>query len=99
MMANDFGLDYERIRAGLTFDYPAARLTRRWFAAGPALKDTMQLAAFNNNNFVLGHAAMMSTKGSPLHGLATREHLPALDDDSGLLGMSFKAESDDIRSA
>ena len=24
MMANDFGLDYERIRAGLTFDYPRA---------------------------------------------------------------------------
>jgi UDP-N-acetyl-D-mannosaminuronic acid dehydrogenase len=61
MMANDFGLDYERIRAGITFDYPrASDLPGAGFAAGPCLlKDTMQLAAFNNNNFVLGHAAMM----------------------------------------
>ena len=30
------------------------------FAAGPCLlKDTMQLAAFNQNKFVLGHAAMI----------------------------------------
>ena len=48
MMANDFGLDYERIRAGLTFDYPrAADLPGAGFAAGPCLlKDTMQLGSF-----------------------------------------------------
>src|SRR5208283_4639800 len=58
MMATDFGLDYEQIRRGLALDYPrAADLPGAGFAAGPCLlKDTMQLAAFNNNNFVLGHA-------------------------------------------
>jgi UDP-N-acetyl-D-mannosaminuronic acid dehydrogenase len=59
MMANDFSLDYESIRVGLTFDYPrASDLPGAWLAAGPCpLKDTMRLAAFNN--FVLGHAAML----------------------------------------
>ena len=38
------------------------------FAAGPCLlKDTMQLAAFNNNNFMLGHASMMVNEGLPLY--------------------------------
>ena len=27
----------------------------------------MQLAAFNNNNFVLGHAAMLINEGLPLY--------------------------------
>ena len=69
MMANDFGLDYERIRQGVIHNYPrAADLPAAGFAAGPCLlKDTMQLAAFNNNNFVLGHAAMMVNEGLPLY--------------------------------
>ncbi len=65
MMANDFGLDYERIRQAVVEDYPrAADLPGAGFAAGPCLlKDTMQLAAFNNNNFALGQAACRSTRG------------------------------------
>ncbi|HET9060279.1 MAG TPA: nucleotide sugar dehydrogenase, partial [Acidimicrobiales bacterium] len=102
VMANDFGLDYERIRQGVTYNYPrAADLPAAGFAAGPCLlKDTMQLAAFTNNNFVLGHAAMMVNEGLPLYlvdRLARRYDLATLR--VGILGMAFKGESDDIRSS
>ena len=60
----------------------------------------MQLAAFNNNNFVLGHAAMMVNEGLPLYMVSRLERTYPLSTMTvGLLGMSFKAESDDIRSS
>jgi UDP-N-acetyl-D-mannosaminuronic acid dehydrogenase len=102
MMANEQGLDFDRIRRGLAEDYPrAADLPAAGFAAGPCLfKDTMQLAAFNHNNFPLGHAAMAVNEGLPLyvvHRLEQRFDLASMT--VGILGMAFKAGSDDIRSS
>jgi UDP-N-acetyl-D-mannosaminuronic acid dehydrogenase len=100
MMANDFGLDFERIRHAITHDYPRAQdMPGPGFAAGPCLfKDTMQLAAFNNNNFVLGHSAMLINEGLPLYlvsKLEARYDLPTMT--VGILGMAFKGGSDDPR--
>jgi UDP-N-acetyl-D-mannosaminuronic acid dehydrogenase len=100
MMANDFGLDFERIRHAVVFDYPrAADLPMPGFAAGPCLlKDTMQLAAFNRNNFVLGHSAMLINEGLPLYLVSRLEDRFDLAELSvGILGMAFKGGSDDPR--
>jgi len=102
MMANDFGLDFARIRHAVAYDYPrAADLPMPGFAAGPCLlKDTMQLAAFNRNNFVLGHSAMLINEGLPLYLVSRLEDRFDLGEMTvGILGMAFKGGSDDPRNS
>ena len=102
MIANEYGLDFEKIRVALSQNYPrAADIPGPGFAAGPCLfKDTMQLAAFNNNNFTLGHSAMLVNEGLPLYLVSKADDRFGLADKRvGILGMAFKSESGDIRSS
>ena len=100
MIANDFNMDFDRIRQimsdgyGRSYNIPSAG-----FAAGPCLlKDTMQLAAFNNNNFFLGHAAMMVNEGLPNYIVENLRHKYDITKKKiGILGMAFKADIDDTR--
>lgn len=100
MMAESIGVDFNRVRAAMVQEYGrAASLPGAGFAAGPCLlKDTMQLAAFNNSSFMLGHAAMSINEGLPnflVDQLSRRHKLAGLK--VGILGMAFKADIDDIR--
>lgn len=102
LMSNEAGLDFSKIREAVTFDYPrASDLPNAGFSAGPCLfKDTMQLAAFSNNTFGLGHSAMMVNEGLPLYVVKKIEEKYDLKNlRVGILGAAFKGESDDIRSS
>jgi UDP-N-acetyl-D-mannosaminuronic acid dehydrogenase len=102
LMSNEAGLDFSRIREAITFDYPrASDLPNAGFSAGPCLlKDTMQLAAFSNNNFALGHSAMQVNEGLPLYLVSKLEEKFDLNNLTvGVLGAAFKGGSDDIRSS
>ncbi len=99
-IANDNGLDFYKIRHAMMHNYPRCKdLPKAGFAAGPCLyKDTMQLAAFDHNNFFLGHAAMLINEGQPDYIVQSlKRKYPIEDMTIGILGMAFKANSDDVR--
>ncbi len=99
MLASNIGVDFNRVREAMVRGYGrAASLPSAGFAAGPCLlKDTMQLVAFNNN-FPLGHAAMMVNEGLPgfMVELLRRKY-DLSRTRVGILGMAFKADVDDTR--
>jgi UDP-N-acetyl-D-mannosaminuronic acid dehydrogenase len=100
MIATEHGLDFSRILHACKYKYPRmAGMPGPGFAAGPCLvKDTMQLAAFCQNQFILGHSAMLINEGLPFHLIKMAERRASLADKTvGILGMAFKAESDDAR--
>ena len=102
MIAEQAGVDYHRVLDGMTQDYPRAKdIPRPGFAAGPCLfKDTMQLSAFANNRFGLGHAAMLVNEGLVLYVVDEARRKYSLGDMTvGLLGMAFKADVDDTRAS
>ncbi len=100
MIATQNGLDFNRILHGCGHNYPRmAGIPGPGLTAGPCLvKDTMQLAAFSRNTFVLGHAAMLINEGMPAHLIELAKRQTTLSDKTvGILGMTFKGESDDTR--
>lgn len=103
MVADQAGVDYTNVLDAIRRDYPrAADLPGPGFAAGPCLfKDTMQLAAFTSDHFPMGQSAMQVNEGMPAYIISTleRRHGTLRGRTVGILGMAFKAESDDTRAS
>jgi UDP-N-acetyl-D-mannosaminuronic acid dehydrogenase len=99
MIAQSYGLDFHRIYDAVTCDYPRMKgFSRPGFAAGPCLlKDTLQLAAFCDNSFFIGHAAMLVNEGLPNAIVQELRRSGVERQCVAILGMAFKADSDDPR--
>lgn len=100
IIANDAGIDYTKIHKAITHKYERTRdIPKPGFAAGPCLfKDTVQLSAFNNNLFYTGDFAIQINQGLPFYIVSKlkKEH-DLKNKKVGVLGMAFKANSDDKR--
>jgi UDP-N-acetyl-D-mannosaminuronic acid dehydrogenase len=100
LLSREAGLDFDRVHHAATYKNGRVdSLPRAGLAAGPCLlKDTMQLAAFSNNNFMLGHAAMLINEGQPQFLVnMLKRRVDLRDKCVGILGMTFKADCDDTR--
>jgi UDP-N-acetyl-D-mannosaminuronic acid dehydrogenase len=100
MVVESAGLNYNHLLQKMKRGYPRMQsIPGAGFAAGPCLmKDTMQLFAHGKHNFILGQIAMIINEGLP-NFLVERlgRQVDLTQSTVGILGMAFKAESDDIR--
>lgn len=102
MIAESKGVDFYKIYDAIQYDYPRAKGYKRpGLAAGPCLfKDTMQLASFFDHQFYMGHSAMLVNEGLAsflVDKMANAFEGNLWGKNIALLGMTFKADNDDIR--
>ena len=100
MICKKENLDFEKIRQIMRDGYSRnTNIPSSGFSAGPCLlKDTMQLSSFYNHKLPLGFSAMQVNQGLPKFILKELEKKYNLRKKTiGLLGLAFKAETDDVR--
>ncbi len=100
-IAKNSNLNYKKINHAMRFNYNRGKIPSPGFTAGPCLlKDTMQLYSYSKNDFSLGMVAMTINEGIVdfiVEKLNSQINLSKKT--VGILGMAFKAESDDIRNS
>ncbi len=102
MICESANVDYNNVMKAMKHNYPRMKdVPGPGFAAGPCLfKDTMQLASFYENQFSIGLQSMLVNEGLPLFIVGRLKEKHDLRTKTiGLLGMAFKAGSDDRRSS
>ena len=100
MMVESEGIDYNNLLQKMKWNYSRmGSIPGPGFTAGPCLmKDTMQLFAFQRQNFILGQVAMTINEGLPNYiAMRLSQKYDLRKQKVGILGMAFKADSDDIR--
>ncbi len=93
-------LSFDRIRNIMQDGYARnLNLTKAGLTSGPCLlKDTMQLKSFCNNSFELGTAAMKINEKIPDLIIEKLKNFKNYKNKTiGLIGLTFKGETDDIR--
>jgi UDP-N-acetyl-D-mannosaminuronic acid dehydrogenase len=100
MICEKLGVSYKNIRDKMMYGYKRnANIPKSGFAAGPCLvKDTMQLSNVLAGDFNLGNSALKINENLPKFIFDQLNKKFNLKNKTvGILGLSFKAEVDDIR--